>query len=358
LLQFSIIILNWNGLDHLKKFLPSVIQTNHDSFEILLADNNSDDDSIEWTKNTYPEVRIVALEKNYGYCAGNNKAAEHATGENLIFLNNDVRVDSDWLTSLQKILVRYPNTAVVQPKIRSHTRPTQFEYAGAAGGYLDRLGYPWCRGRIFETLETDNGQYDAYPSKIFWASGAAFCVRRNLFEMSGGFDEAFEFHMEEIDLCWRFQRMGYDIRVCPDAVIWHLGGGSLKTGSPRKTYFNFRNNLIMLTKNYPASELWLVLFVRFFLDGLAAISFLLSGKFNSWKAVLNAYFDFYMTLPQWLIIRGELQRTHPLKKNLDAFQPVSIVWSYYIRKNKMFSTALSASLVLLSFFSFTMRDRR
>ena len=307
---FSIIILNWNGLKHLKTFLPSVVATDYPDVEILLADNASTDESLSWVKAHFPHVRILAFDANHGYCRGNNLAAKEATGDFLIFLNNDVKVDGGWLLPLKNVFERYPKTAAVQPKMLSYLQPTHFEYAGAAGGMLDRLGFPYCRGRTFSGVERDEGQFDHYPETIFWASGAAMCVRRELFEEAGGFDERFEFHMEEIDLCWRLQRMGYEIRVAPDSVVWHLGGGSLHRDDPRKLYYNFRNNLIMLTKNMSMFEedlnrinaipLPVLLLIRSFIDGAIALSFILRGKPTHYLSIARAYLHFYQNLPKWL----------------------------------------------------------
>lgn len=301
---FSIIILNWNGCSHLQTFLPSVVKSDHPDFEIILADNASTDESVKWVRTHYPEVRVLSFDENYGYCKGNNLAAKSANGDFLIFLNNDVKVDKSWLQPLKNVFDRFPKTAAVQPKLLSYRQPNYFEYAGAAGGMLDRLGFPYCRGRTFLGVERDEGQYDDYPEKIFWASGAALCIRKTLFEEIGGFDERFEFHMEEIDLCWRLQRLGYEIRVAPDAVVWHLGGGSLHRDDPRKLYYNFRNNLIMLTKNYDTTPLPLLLFVRSMTDGAIALSFLLRGLPSHWKNIAKAYRDFFSKLPYWLEERG------------------------------------------------------
>ncbi len=355
-LGFSIIIINWNGARFLKKFLPEVLKSDYSNFEVILADNNSDDESVQWTKKKHPQVKVLEFDDNYGYAKGNNLAAKHAEKEILIFLNNDAVPQSDWLTQISHLFQRYPKTAVIQPKMLNYQKPTFFDYAGAAGGYLDKLGYPWCKGRIFDTIEEDSGQYDDYPYPIFWASGAAFCIRKEIFETCGGFDGYFEFHMEEIDLCWRVKSTGYEIRYCPEAKVYHVGGGSLPSESPRKVYYNFRNSLIMLTKNYRAGKLPFVLITRFFLDGLAALKFALGGNIGSWFAVSRAYFDFYQKLPYWLNRRGENKNID--NHNADEFlSPASIVVSYYLLGNKKFSKAINFSLEALSFFTFTRADR-
>src|SRR5690606_29011735 len=222
----------------------------------------------------------ISLDQNYGYCGGNNRAAKHAKHDNIIFLNNDVEVTPNWLDPIERMLDSNSSIAVIQPKIRSWKQRTHFEYAGAAGGFIDKNGYPFCRGRIFDTVEEDLGQYDE-ATPIFWASGAALVVKRTIFHQMDGFYEPFEFHMEEIDLCWRIQLAGKQIWYCPDSVVYHLGGGSLSADNPQKTYYNFRNNLIMLARNLPSRFLIFNILRRLDLDGLAAFKFLMSGKFRN-----------------------------------------------------------------------------
>jgi GT2 family glycosyltransferase len=288
--KISIIIVTWNGLHHLKNYLPSVCNTDYPNFEIIIADNASDDESITWINQHYPQCKIAALDENFGYAGGNNRAAELANGEILLFLNNDVEVTKDWLNEISKAFLNQ-SVAVVQPKIRSVRQNEQFEYAGAAGGYIDWLGYPFCRGRIFDTIETDNGQYDD-KTEIFWASGAAFAIRKKVFEELNGFDPSFEFHMEEIDLCWRTLKSGYSIQYIPDSVVYHLGGGSMPENSPRKIYYNFRNSLLMLLKNLDRFVA-LKIFARLTLDGFSGIKFLYDGKPKNTVAVIRAHFAFY-----------------------------------------------------------------
>jgi len=333
-----------------------VVQTQYAKLEIIVADNASSDGSVEFVEEHYPHVRIVRFPENYRYCKGNNLAATHASGDIVVFLNNDVRVEPDWLDSVTDLFDEFPKLAAVQPKLLSDRKPEYFEYAGAAGGQLDKLGYPWCRGRIFETVEKDNGQYDAYPNRIFWASGAAFCVKKDLFLKAGGFDEDFELHMEEIDLCWRLQRMKYEIRFAPKSVVYHLGGGSLQQGNPDKHYYNFRNNLAMVAKNCPSGQLVVVLFLRVLLDALAGLRFFFSGDIAAHKAVWRAYRDFCSRLPYWLTKRGELEAKHPSNINLQGYGPFSIAWDYYI-KGRRRANSMPFSIVLLTFFSATRSDR-
>lgn len=308
-LSFSIVIVSWNGLHHLKQFLPSVAATDYSDFEIIIADNHSTDGTAEWVRNTYPECRIVTFDSNYGYCGGNNRAVPYTSGEILIFLNNDARVDPAWLTPLNEIFINDPGTAIVQPKILSHKSPDQFEYAGAAGGMIDRLGYTFCRGRLFDQVEEDRGQYDDRAT-IFWASGAAFAIRKDLFDELGGFDEEFEFHMEEIDLCWRAWNRGYRTRFQHESVVYHLGGGSLPMGSPRKVYYNYRNSLLMLSKNLQSNVFGKII-LRLCLDGVAGLKSLAEGKPREMFAIIRAHFAFYRRMLSVLKKRDrfEMSRT-------------------------------------------------
>src|SRR5690606_12693527 len=246
--RVSIIIVTWNALPLLRQCLPSVVATDYPDLEVILADNASTDGSAEWVAGAYPHVRIVRHPENWAFCRGNNEAVPHATGDLVLFLNNDVEVPPDWLRPLVRVLVEMPDVAAVQPKLLQYADRDRFEYAGASGGFVDRLGYPFTRGRLFFTLEDDHGQYDD-ARDVFWATGAALLVRRSALDEVGLFDERFFMHMEEIDLCWRLQRRGYRVRVEPASRVYHIGGASLPQGNPRKTYYNFRNNLLLLYKN-------------------------------------------------------------------------------------------------------------
>lgn len=333
--RFSIIIVSWNALHHLQTFLPSVAATNYDDFEIILADNASADGSKEWVKKRYPGVKIVTFDKNYGYCGGNNRAVSYANGDILLFLNNDVKVDPDWLSPLGIMFDENKNMAVAQPKMRSYKNPEAFEYAGAAGGYIDRYGYPFCRGRIFDTVELDEGQYDD-AAHIFWASGAAFAVRKNVFQQLGGFDEDFQFHMEEIDLCWRIWNHGHEIAYCPQSVVYHLGGGSLAMESPRKLYYNYRNSLMMLWKNYTASMLLLRFPVRLMLDKIAALRELLTGNFNAFKAIAKAHWHFWRSLSKTAQKRTEIKKEPTRQGHEMPMVSYSIIWQYFLKGIKYF----------------------
>ncbi len=333
--EFSIIIVTWNALHHLKTFLPSVWNHSHRNAEIIIADNASTDGTTDWVSRNYPQVRIITMEKNFGYCGGNNRAAEHARGRYILFLNNDVEVTFGWLVPLQNILDQEPEIAAVQPKLVNWKNPRYFEYAGAAGGYLDRYGYPFCRGRIFDTLEKDTGQYDN-ARDISWASGAAIAIRKELFLATGGFDESFEFHMEEIDLCWQLWNRGYRVHYCPDSVVYHLGGGSLPTDSLRKVYYNYRNNLKMIWKNSATLPLLPRLSTRLLLDGVALLRALLRFRHDEAFAIFRAHLHFYRSLPSLFSKRKRLKSVRITPNDASVLMPYSLVWHYYIRGRKSF----------------------
>ncbi|MGN8224034.1 glycosyltransferase family 2 protein [Gracilimonas sp. BCB1] len=328
--SFSIIIVTWNALEHLKNYLPSVTQTDYPDFEIIIADNASTDGSKDWVKSTYPEIKIATFDQNYGYCGGNNRAVPFAKNEILLFLNNDVRVDKNWLHGLNHAFEQGDQVAAVQPKMRADKQPEYFEYAGAAGGYMDKYGYTFCRGRIFDEVERDEGQYNDSPN-LFWASGAALAIRKDLFIDSGGFDEDFEFHMEEIDLCWRLQNQGYIISYAPDSVIYHLGGGSLPMGSPRKVYYNFRNSLFMLWKNYSSSSLRKRFLLRLILDVIAAYKALLSGKPKEWWAIAKAHLHFAINFIGVNRKRKGLQSQRTISQDPDSMLEMSLIWKHFAK---------------------------
>jgi GT2 family glycosyltransferase len=327
---FSIIIVTWNALEHLQKYLPSVVATEHPSFEIIIADNNSTDGSAQWIREQYPDLRIASLDENYGYCGGNNRAAQHAQGEWLIFLNNDVRVKPNWLTQLESFIHEHPFAGALQPKMLSDQQPEYFEYAGAAGGFLDHYGYPFCRGRLFDTTEKDTGQYDD-ATPIFWASGAALVIRKDLFQALGGFVEDFEFHMEEIDLCWRLWRNGHQVWYVPNSVVYHLGGGSLPMESPRKTYYNFRNNLRMLQRNWPPETFNSRIKQRYLLDSLAFLKALASFQFAEAGAIYRAYRDYRRNRPSFPPGSGQADTTQP------PIADFSVVWQYFVKGIRKYS---------------------
>lgn len=292
--KLAVIILNWNGKETMKEFLPSVVtHTSGSEVEVVVADNGSDDGSVEWLEKEYPDVRVISFDRNYGFAEGYNKAVTLVENPFVLLLNSDVAVNDGWWQPLLSFMEKTPKAGAAQPKIRAYRNPDYFEHAGAAGGLLDSLGYPYCRGRIFGKVEKDEGQFDAEGAvRIAWASGAAIILRREAFMQAGGFDAAFFAHMEEIDLCWRLIRLGYEIYAVPDSEVFHLGGGALPYGNPRKTYLNFRNNLLMLHKNLPPKRGRKILFLRRSADTLAFLMFLLKGKWGDAKAVLKAHSDF------------------------------------------------------------------
>lgn len=332
--SFSIIIVTWNALEHLKTFLPSVNKTEYPDFEIIIADNASSDGSKEWIKSAYPNIKIASLDQNYGYCGGNNRAVPFTEKEILVFLNNDVKVEKNWLHGINSAF-NEDKIAAVQPKLRSLNQPDHFEYAGAAGGFMDKFGYTFCRGRIFDETEKDDGQYDDSPN-LFWASGAALAIRKDVFINSGGFDEDFEFHMEEIDLCWRLQNQGYKIGYAPDSIIYHLGGGSLPMGSPRKVYYNFRNSLFMLWKNYSSKTLITRFFLRLVLDVIAAYKALMTGKPKEWWAIAKAHLHFGVNFLKVHEKRKKLQAKRTNRDNPETMLNISLIWQHFFKGIKRF----------------------
>lgn len=280
----AVIILNWNGAQMLRTYLPSVIAHTKGA-EIIVADNGSTDDSLEVLAKEFPSVKTIVLDTNYGFAEGYNKAIEQVESEYVVLLNSDVEVTEGWLSPLLDYMTAHPEVAAVQPKIRAWRERDRFEHAGAAGGFLSWLGYPYCRGRRFGRVEQDHGQYDTI-AEIDWTTGACMCVRTSIYKECGGLDAAFFAHQEEIDLCWRMRNKGWKLACIPQSVVYHLGGGSLSYDNPRKTFLNFRNNLLMIYKN--RSFPWIVLSLRFFLDYAAAAMFLATGKKGSAKAVYEA----------------------------------------------------------------------
>lgn len=321
----AVVILNWNGRQHLEQFLPSVVTHTPQQVRIIVADNGSTDDSVEFLNRHYPTIEIIRLERNYGFAEGYNRALEQVDAEFFILLNSDVEVTAGWAEPLVATLTNNSSVAAVAPKLRSYGNRDYFEYAGAAGGYIDILGYPFCRGRILSTLEKDCGQYDS-AQEVFWASGAAFCCRADVFRMLGGFDMDFFAHMEEIDLCWRMQLVGYKVMVEPHSVVYHLGGGTMPNESPRKLYLNYRNNLSMLFKCAPTWQRILVAVIRPIADMFSALIYLLRGDKALAKATLEAYRDF-------LALHGKLNKKRKVvrsscKTESDRIYRGSIVLRY------------------------------
>lgn len=287
----KIVLLNWNGAEHLRRFLPSVVAQAPAGVEVVVADNGSTDDSLSVLTNEFPSVTVLRMDANYGFAGGYNRALAQIEADYYLLLNSDVETPAGWLEPLLDVLEHEPDVAAVAPKLLSWSDRTQFEYAGASGGFIDFLGYPFCRGRILRRVETDEGQYDD-ARDVFWVSGAAFCCRAEVFRALGGFDEDFFAHMEEIDLCWRMQLAGYRVRIVPQSSVFHFGGGTLTADSPAKVFYNHRNNLAMLYKCSSPAQRVLVAVVRPALDLLAALSYLLQGRSDNFRAVFRAYRDF------------------------------------------------------------------
>ncbi|MFV8224642.1 glycosyltransferase family 2 protein [Christiangramia aquimixticola] len=328
-MKIGIVILNWNGKKLLEQFLPSVIEHSQ-AATIYVADNASTDDSVAFVKKEFPEVRIIENKHNIGYAGGYNLALQSVPEDIFILLNSDVEVTQDWLVPILETFEKEPGVAAIQPKILDFKNKNHFEYAGAAGGYIDKYGYPYCRGRIFQEIEQDHGQYNDDPY-IFWASGACIAIRRKVFFEAGGFDEDFFAHQEEIDLCWRIQNMGYRIKFVSESSVFHVGGATLNTLNPKKTYLNFRNGLFLLLKNLKSQELYKILFIRMILDGLAAFRFIFSGKFQHFFAILKAHFSFYS---QYSLMKKKRPNSFIINKYWDIS---SIVYQHFVLKKHRYT---------------------
>lgn len=328
--KLAVLILNWNGVDLLKRFMPSVYQYNEPYAEIIVVDNNSNDNSIDFLKKNYPDIHRIELDENYGFADGYNKAIREISHEYVVLLNSDVRVSKSWLNAPYKFLEQNANYAACQPKIIDEKNERKFEYAGAAGGYIDFLGYPFCRGRMFDFLEDDKGQYNV-TKDVFWASGAALFIRRQQYIEVGGLDASFFAHQEEIDLCWRLGNYNYKIAYIPNSTVYHLGGASLNEINPKKTFLNFRNNLAMMLKNIPLSDMP-ILWLRLLLDGVAAAKFVTEGKPMHCLAILKAHFSFYGRIPKLLSARKATKKIEPSLQ-----YPKSIIVAYFLKGKKKFS---------------------
>ncbi|MBD2768016.1 glycosyltransferase family 2 protein [Hymenobacter sp. BT664] len=330
----AIVILNWNGAGFLRRFLPGVL-THADGARVVVADNASTDDSVELLARDFPAVELLLLDRNFGFCEGYNQALAQVDSDFFVLLNSDVEVNLGWLRPLRRLLEVNPLIAAVQPKLLAHADPTYFEYAGAGGGYLDRLAYPFCRGRLFDTLEKDRGQYDD-PRPVAWASGACLLVRRSAWQALGGLEPAFFAHMEEIDFCWRLWNAGHEVWYHGGSAVQHVGGGTLPKTNPRKTYLNFRNGLALLYKNAAPGELLPALLQRLLLDGVAGLRFLASGQLANCWAVVRAHFSFYGQLGYWRK-RRRLAQPHLRVAERPGVYNGSLVWAYFGRSKRKFS---------------------
>lgn len=334
--KIAVVILNWNGSNLLEQFLPSVIAFS-DEATIYVADNASTDTSIEVIQNQFPTVKIIQNTGNFGFAKGYNEALKLVEEEYYALVNSDIEVTENWLVPILKIFENQPATAIIQPKLLDFKKKTHFEYAGGAGGFIDKFGYPFCRGRIFDTIEEDLHQYDD-EIEIFWATGACFFIRKDVYRKLNGFDDDFFAHQEEIDLCWRAFNLGYTIKYTPKSIVYHVGGATLNDGNPRKTFLNFRNSLLMLIKNLPKNQLFPVIFMRLCLDGLAGIQFILKGKFKHCWAIIKSHFAFYTLVNQ-------IYKKRNAKQNPNYYKINSIVFRYFIKNGKVFAKIFNNSLV-------------
>lgn len=334
--KVAVVILNWNGAEMLRQFLPSVVCNSAGvEIDVYVADNASTDNSLDILANEFPAVRTIVLEKNYGFADGYNKALKEVKAEYYVLLNSDVEVTEHWLEPMVSYLDKHQEIAACQPKLRSWHEKEYFEYAGACGGFMDRYGYPFCRGRIMSELEKDNGQYDSVAS-VFWATGAALFIRSEDYWEAGGLDGRFFAHMEEIDLCWRLRSRGRGLVCVPQSVVYHVGGATLKKENPRKTFLNFRNNLVMLYKNLPERELSFVMFVRCLLDYVAALTFLLKGEASNAMAVVKARHAFHRMKGEFTEMRKENLEKTSLQSIPERIKS-SILVLYYLKGKKCFS---------------------
>lgn len=328
-MKIAIVILNWNGKKLLETFLPSIVHFSSEKAEIFVADNASTDDSIAYIKKYYPSVNIIENAVNGGYAKGYNDALQSVEADIYCLINSDVEVTENWLSPVLDVFEKDKNVAIIQPKILDYKEKTSFEYAGAGGGFIDFFGYPYCRGRVFNSLEKNNQQFDD-TTEIFWASGACFFIRAEVYHQLEGFDENYFAHQEEIDLCWRTNNLGYDIKYVGTSTVFHIGGATLQETNPHKTYLNFRNSLLNVVKNVPKKWFLIVVLSRLILDGIAGIKFLLELRPIHTFAILKAHVSFYKNLPLFL------KKRRKLSKKQTYFIHISIVWQYFILGRKKF----------------------
>lgn len=325
--KIAVVILNWNGAKLLEQFLPSILAYS-DAANIYVADNASTDNSIAFIKQQFPSITIIQNEANYGFANGYNIALQQVEEDYYALVNSDIEVTKNWLAPILSIFDSESNIAIIQPKILDYKNKEFFEYAGAAGGFIDQYGYPYCRGRLFDTIEKDNGQYND-ELEIFWASGACFFIRKEIYRKLHGFDGDFFAHQEEIDLCWRAFNIGYKAKYTSKSVVYHVGGATLNDSNPKKTFLNFRNSLLMLTKNLPDNKLFLIIFARLLLDGVAGIQFIFKGKFSHCWAIFKAHYHFYLLINKTLNKRKAPQLPNYYRSN-------SILYKYFIKSGTIF----------------------
>jgi len=329
----AVVILNWNGKDLLSHFLPGVLRSSYSNFTVIVGDNASTDDSVAYVQENFPTIRVITNDQNYGFAEGYNRVLEQVEADYFVLLNSDVEVPENWIAPVISAMQADPKIAAAQPKIKWQGDKSRFEYAGAAGGFLDVNGFPFCRGRIFNEIEEDLGQYND-SRDIFWASGAAFFIKRAMWLETKGLDPALFAHMEEIDLCWRLKNLGYRIIYCPEAEVYHVGGGTLDASNPYKVYLNFRNNLMIMQKNLPLGQAISSIIVRFFIDFVALIQFLFKGERKFAAAVSKAHFQFLRNLSQTAAKRGKKQISYTLHTGV---YPSSVVWAFFVKGHKRFT---------------------
>ncbi len=329
MITIGVVILNWNGIELLKQFLPDVLKYSPEA-TVYIADNASTDASVDFVRENYPQAMVIQNRVNGGYSKGYNDALSTLSEDVFILLNSDVQVTPYWLEPILSLFKNEPEVAAVQPKILDYKKPDHFEYAGAAGGFIDQFGYPYCRGRIFNSIEKDEGQYEDEIA-IFWASGACLAIRKEIFYEVGGLDEDYFAHQEEIDLCWRLHNYGYRIKYTPKAVVYHIGGATLSSQNPKKTFYNFRNSLFNLVKNVPSNKIFWVISVRLILDGLAAFKFLFELKPRHFTAIFTAHLSFYHLLPKML------KKRQKLPKNPGYFTRISVAWRHFLKGITIYS---------------------
>ncbi len=332
----AVVIVHWNRKQLLEQFLPFVCASTYPHLDIYIADNASDDDSVDFVRKHYPAVKVIQLKENYGYAGGYNHALKEVKADYYVLLNNDIEVPQRWIEPVIELMESDPSVGACQPKMIDYKNRNLFEYAGACGGFMDTLGYVFCRGRIFESLEEDKGQYNE-PREIFWATGACLFIRSELFHQTGGFDEHFFAHMEEVDLCWRIQLQGYKLMVVPAAEVYHVGGGTLNKMSPQKTYLNFRNNLIMLTKNLPLGTLIWLLPLRSVLDLLSSVFFLINGFPKYSGAVHRAHAHYFFRFGKWWALRKNNKQKRKYISELSGVYKGSIVKQHFVKGLRFFS---------------------
>jgi GT2 family glycosyltransferase len=331
----AVVILNWNGLDFLQRFLGIILKNSaKEGISIYVADNGSTDGSPDWIEKTYPGIRLLRLEKNHGFAGGYNRALHGVEAEYFVLLNSDIEVTPSWLEPMVSFMDQNRDVAACQPKIKSWHNRDHFEYAGAAGGYIDKYGYPFCRGRLFSYVEKDSGQYDTIRD-VFWTSGACMIVRSDAWMKCSGFDDDFFAHMEEIDFCWRLRIAGYRLCIIPESVVYHVGGGVLPYNSPFKTFLNFRNNLFLLYKNLPETRMHRIMFIRKLLDGMAAILFLITGRFRHFVSVWRAHTEYYRNVKSLKIKRAMVDKLST-QRQTDLILNKSIVFEFYVKGTRTF----------------------